>query len=124
MAKRKQKLPAGRLFLSFSEIDLLNLVLKILRENFNKIDTLHISHIRVGISELYEEIKMYVDDVEHEYKINTTSWYNVLKASDRVPIDTDVFCQVCIKLLKGETKDGYLFVYNMENKVIKSYKYR
>lgn len=124
MAKRKQKLPAGRLFLSFSEIDLLNLVLKILRENFNKIDTLHISHIRVGISELYEEIKMYVDDVEHEYKINTTSWYNVLKASDRVPIDTDVFCQVCIKLLKGEAKDGYLFVYNMENKVIKSYKYR
>ena len=124
MAKRKQKLPAGRLFLSFSEIDLLNLVLKILRENFNKIDTLHISHIRVGISELYEEIKMYVDDVEHEYKINTTSWYNVLKASDRVPIDTDVFCQVCIKLLKSEAKDGYLFVYNMENKVIKSYKYR
>lgn len=121
---RKQKLPVGRLFLSFTEIDLLNLILKILRENFNKIDVLHISNIRFCVNKLYEEFKNNINDIDYEYKINTTSWYDVLKLTDRVPIDTEVCCQICVKLLKNEAKNGYLFVYNIENKVIKSYKYR
>lgn len=115
--------PLGKLFLSFTEIDLLNLIIKILRDNYDKIDILHISDIRLDVKKLYNEFKDHIDDVNYTYQLNTETWYSLLNPTDRIGIDTDVFSSVCVNLLRHECKSPYIFVYNIENKLIKTYKY-